>query len=179
MSPRCPGASQTASRSARPVLGSLPCTVTVTVTITGAPAWAAGCQAHRSGQQPGEPEASGDLPRAFEKEGRGFCGRGPPVWLVKDAGRSVSGAWCVTGHLRPGHSALRGRVAVRASVRLARPRSSVKCGSVRCRLFPAPAPPRPRPARTAAVAGGARVFIRVQSQFSHTLDKLFVESLYS
>lgn len=144
MSPRCPGASQTASRSARPVLGSLPCTVTVTVTITGAPAWAAGCQAHRSGQQPGEPEASGDLPRAFEKEGRGFCGRGPPVWLVKDAGRSVSGAWCVAGHLRPGHSALRGRVAVRASVRLARPRSSVKCGSVlpslprACSAAPAP-----------------------------------------
>lgn len=38
---------------------------------------------------------------------------------------------------------------------------------------------RPHTKHAASVAGGEWVFIRVQSQFSHTLDKLFVELLYS
>ena len=42
-----------------------------------------------------------------------------------------------------------------------------------------PAPRCPHTKHAAFVAGGESVFIRVQSQFSPTLDKLFVELLYS
>lgn len=112
-------------------------------------------------------------------------GRGPSVWSAKGplglslqclvCNQRASPSWIFNteekGHLQ---SCL-GFICLFCFVK---PQRRKKYSSIDCSVL-LPVPRCPHTKHAAFVAEGESVFIRVQSQFSPTLDKLFVELLYS
>lgn len=101
----------------------------------------------------------------FSKEGRGSAGWGPSVQFAEDP--------LFQCHYQDGF--LFGRL---VWFGLVKPQSREKYSCIDCELL-VPALWRPHTECGASMAGREWVFIRVQSQSSHTLDKSFVELLYS
>lgn len=102
-------------------------------------------------------------------------GEGPRcgLWRTLAALSAVPGGRRATSILALGAEGERARPSFCLAGRLVKPQSRAKGGSGdACSAASAPRAHR-------CCGGRGRVFIRVQSQFSHTLDKLFVELLYS